>query len=378
MIAAFQSRVSSWWWRLFSRAPARTAVVVELPAAAEVPAAVTPAIASTTPFPRPQVSRDELTKTLLDTVQLTTLHPFIPVSVSDVAERRARTLAALENIQQIPSLQSLARSFTQAINRDDASVAEVVEAVQKDPALCVRVLRMANSAFVSPAERIEDILSAVQMLGVLRVRKVAQALFTMRDAHTAAEGFDWRHLWVHGLATAAIAEELEKKLRLPSNPRLYLAALLHDVGKIVLSTVSPEDYRGILLEAWNGGHRLETLEAARLGVSHSDAGVIFANHCGLGPESVAVIAHHNLPSAAPEHQLAVSLVSVANFVSKSYGLGFSGARLDESDGEFETLPAWAVIMLHAGHQPDLAQLGDELRGFVEQLKPELKSLREGN
>jgi putative nucleotidyltransferase with HDIG domain len=326
---------------------------------------------------RPEVSQEEQTKTLLETVQLTTLHPFLPVSVSDVADLRARTLSALESIQQIPSLQSLARGFTQAINRDDASVAEVVEAVQKDPALCVRVLRMANSVFVSPAERIEDILSAVQMLGVVRVRKIAQALFTMRNAHTVTDGFDWRHLWVHGLATAAVAEELERKLQLPPNPRLYLAALLHDVGKIVLSTVSPEAYRGVLLEAWNGGHRLETLEEARLGVGHAEAGVIFAEHCGLGAETLAVISHHNQPSAATEHQLSVALVSVANFVCKTYGLGFSGARLDESDGDFETLPAWATIMLHAGKEPDLARIEGELRVFIDQLKPELKALREG-
>jgi putative nucleotidyltransferase with HDIG domain len=228
------------------------------------------------------------------------------------------------------------------------------------------------------ASRIEDIAHAVQMLGVVQVRRIAQALFTMRDANGAAEGFDWRHLWVHGLATASLAEELERQLQLPANPRLYLAALLHDVGKIVLSTVSPETYRAILVEAWNGRHRLEGLEAIRLGVGHGEAGVIFAEHCGLGGEARAVIAHHADPTDATEHPLSVALVSVANFVSKSYGLGFSGARLDESDGEFETLPAWAIIAQHTGRPPDLAGLAEQLRAYIDRLKPELKSLREGS
>src|SRR5690349_13140716 len=84
---------------------------------------------------------------------------------------------------------------------------QTLEALEKDPALCVRVLRMANSASVRSEKKIEDIFTAVQMLGLRRVSTLAQALFTMRDARNMAGGLDWRHLWVHALATAAIAEE---------------------------------------------------------------------------------------------------------------------------------------------------------------------------
>src|SRR6185369_7463097 len=134
---------------------------------------------------------------------------------------------------------------------------EVVEAVEKDSALCVRVLKMANSVLISPERRIEDLETAVQMLGVARVRKAAQALFTLRDANRVAEGFDWRHLWIHALATAAIAEELEQQLRSSGDPQLHLAALLHDVGKVVLSTIAPDEYREVLIISWNENGRLE-------------------------------------------------------------------------------------------------------------------------
>jgi putative nucleotidyltransferase with HDIG domain len=218
-------------------------------------------------------------------------------------------------------------------------VSDVVEAIAKDSALCVRVLRMANSVLVSPERRIEDLDTAVQMLGVVRVRKTAQALFTLRDAKRVGEGFDWRHLWIHALGTAAIAEELEKQLRPAGDSPLHLAALLHDVGKIVLATVAPEDYRDILVMAWNENGRLEDLERARLGVDHREAGVLFARHNGLPEAVVEAIAHHDRPEAAEKFRFEVALVSLANHVSKAHGLGFSGARLDDSDGEFEDLPA---------------------------------------
>lgn len=389
MHAAFPSRISRWWcWLIGQFTPASAAHVSapSLPPRTE-PQPLAEIIAFPSPLPEStvqamRVSQDELIQTLLETVQQTALPvvaspPPLAILSTLYAAERSRTLAALQNLQQIPSLQSLARSFSQATHRDDASVAEVVEAVQKDPALCVRVLRLANSVAISPVERIDDIMSAVQMLGVLRVRKAAHALFTLRDANTVAAGFDWKHLWIHGLATAAIAEELEKELGLPANPQLYLAGLLHDVGKIVLSTISPEIYRSILIDAWNGCVDLNHLEIQRLGVNHREAGVIFAEHCQLHADILAAIAHHGEPSRAGEQELCAALVSLANFVSKSYGLGFSGSRLNESEGEWENQPAWAIITQHRGCAPDLEAVEEQLRKFVVQLKPELKTLREG-
>ncbi|MBI2815244.1 MAG: HDOD domain-containing protein [Opitutae bacterium] len=375
MVSALQLHLSGWWsWLLGRRRPASAPPMGPPPSAAA--AASAPVVAPVMPAAETRLEADhaELTQTLLATVGLPAAG--VPVPIEADPGRRERTLAKLENLRQIPALQSLASGFLKATSRDEASLDEIVAVVQKDPALCVRVLRMANSAFVSPAQRIEDIMAAVQMLGVRRVRTLATALFTMRDSHSVAAGFDWKHLWIHGLATAAVAEELEQRLGLPAQPGLHLAALMHDVGKIVLSTTEPEAYRAVLVESWQGGPRLEALEEARLGVGHGEAGEIFARLNGLPGEIIAAIAHHARPEQAEAHQLLVALVSVANFTCKTYGLGFSGARLDEADGDFETLPAWPVIARHGGGRADPARLEQQLRAFVAQLKPELQSLTE--
>lgn len=379
MISALQLRLGGWWSWLFGKPGPASAPRPAPPSGPPPPAAafvpLPPVPAAAEAGARLEPDGEELKQTLLETVGGKTAPAAAPAEADP--GRRARTLAELENLRQIPALQSLARGFLLATSREEASLDEIVAVVQKDPALCVRVLRMANSAFVSPEQRIDDIMTAVQMLGVRRVRTLAQALFTMRDSKSVAEGFDWKHLWIHALATAAVAEELEQRLGLPANPRLHLAALMHDVGKIVLSTIEPEAYRGVLVDGWNGNRRLAALEEARLGVGHAEAGGIFARQSGLPDEVVETILHHAQPENAGAHPLPVALVSVANYVSKTYGLGFSGARLDDTDGDFEALPAWAVIARHAGGRVDPGQLEQELHAFVLSLKPELQSLRDG-
>jgi putative nucleotidyltransferase with HDIG domain len=391
MVEALRSMIGGWWKRLWGR----SATLPPVPAAPVPVAAAGPtdnasdaiqrweteamAPAASKPAIKPSPVADERSndeQCLIEVLGVETLAVARERKVQHDARVRERTLAALNELRQIPALQSLAQGFLRAMSRQEVSVSEVITSIEKDSALCVRVLRMANSVLVSPEQRIEDLDTAVQMLGVKRVRNAAQALFTLRDANRVADGFDWRHLWIHALATAAIAEELERQLRSNDDSQVHLAALLHDVGKIVLSTIAPDAYREVLLVSWNENGRLEDLERERLGVDHREAGVLFAQHNQLPPVVLESIAHHNRPEEAKVHRFEVALVAVANYLSKAHGVGFSGARLDERDGDFGQLSAWDVITESIGFRPNIEQIEEEMGGFIAAVRADLKTLRE--
>lgn len=379
MVDAFLSQFVDWLRRLLQR-PSETPAAPPVTAATPVPRLAAPPKPVAKVAPRgdvpPDVSPEAAEECLKEVLGLAQLPPEgTPQRVADPAVR-ARTLAALDDLRQIPALQALAQDFLRAMNRDEVSVPEVIAAIEKDSALCVRVLRMANSVLISPEQRIVDLDTAVQMLGLARVRNAAQALFTLRGANQVAGEFDWRHLWIHALGTAAIAEEMEQQLRGRADSQVYLAGLLHDVGKIVLSTIAPDVYRDILVAAWNEHGRLEDLERAHLGVDHREAGVIFARHNSLPSVVIEAIAHHDAPEHAEAHRFEVALVTLANHLSKAHGLGFSGSRLTSEEPDFIALPAWDVVGEECGYRPNAEQLEAELTGFVGALRADLKLLRE--
>lgn len=384
MPAPIQSPFRRWWIRLWGigrPSAAKPSAPVDLPSVAEPsPVLPTPPRAEEKPaavLPAdPEAVRVALAETLMRPIADGTAIAF--AGPADESELRANTLKALAELRQIPALQSLARGFMLTANRDGVSIDEVVDAIGKDPSLCVRVLKMANSAFVKPVNRIEDLPSAVQMLGVVRIRSLVQTLYTLRDSRAIAPGFDWRHLWLHALATAALSEELERQLGIVSGPLLYLAALLHDVGKIVLSVMAPEDYSQILLAAWQDSRPLEELERARFGLTHREAGEVYLRQNNMADAVLDTVAHHHSPSEAPEaNRLIVAVVAVANFMSKTYGLGFSGAVLTAADGEFADLPAWRVIEAETRHAPDIALIEERLRACIPGIKAQLIKLRAG-
>jgi putative nucleotidyltransferase with HDIG domain len=387
MPGAILSFLGGWWARWFGRAGdshvSYTEAIEELEKAqAAAPEVVAGSVATTPKEPAAdraaehEANRRAAEQSFLETVKMTDASPTRRTSTTANPDVRNATLEALQGLKQIPALQSLVQGVTRIMTRDGVDVDEIVEALQKDSALCVRVLSMANSVYVASEQKVVDLQTAVQLLGIARIRRLAQAVFTLRDSQRMVEGLDWRHLWIHALATAAIAEELERRLRPNPSSQIYMAALLHDVGKIVLSTVAGDTYREIIVASWNGEGRLEDIERETLGVGHREAGVIFATGNQLSDVVIESIAHHDDPSKAGAYRLEVSLVSLANFISKARGLGFSGARLDVQDGEVEDLPAWKVLAEELGWQPNLAQLDQEMADFYTALRNDLLGLRE--
>lgn len=297
-----------------------------------------------------------------------------PQSPEDV---RAQTLNDLKALKELPALKSLAQGFARIVSRPDVDVDEVVESISKDQGLSVRILRMANSAEVSSEQRIDSLDVAAQMLGVDRVRQAADAVSILGLPSSAGDSLDWKHLWIHALGTAAISERLEGLIRGERTSAVYVAGLLHDAGKIVLSTLQPDAYRGVLLDAWNELEPLESLEVARFGVDHAEAGVNFARQNVMGEIIVLAIAHHGRPDRAETHRLEVALVALGNFLAKAYGVGFSGSRLTERDGEFADHPAWAIIEQEIGRRPDIEHVSDQMKVFIKRLRTQLAALREG-
>ena len=303
--------------------------------------------------------------------------PQPPAPSLDAGHTREATLAKLAGLEQIPALKALADNFTSALSKPDIDVDEIVSVISKDSALCLSILRMANSVEIGSRQRVDNLETAVQLLGVARVRRAAQAVQILRANESDKAVLDWCHLWIHSLATAIIAEKLAESLRAPNHRQIYLAALLHDVGKIALSTLYPADYRNILIGTWLDGTRLETLERRCFGVEHSEVGAAFVTQNKMSPLIAQTVSHHSAPENATAHRSEVAIVNIANFLAKFYGLGFSGSRLDETDGELAGLTAWQVLMAETGRLNDPVQIQSSLEPFILSLRRDLTSLRQG-
>lgn len=239
----------------------------------------------------------------------------------------------IHTLNHIPVLKSVSQSFQLASRSRHTSLSELGVLVRRDPGLHTKILRMINSSFFRLETEVTDIEHAMVLLGLDRIRFMAQTLGAVSELNRMSAGFDLRHLWSHSFSCGMIAEHLVNALELPELVHAYSAGLLHDVGKIILASLYPEPYRALLRLSQGPEFDLGAAERRVFGCDHEQAGAIFAEAQKLPHAIAAAMAHHSRPAAAPEAERETAVILfLANVFAKRSHLGFSGnpAQVEEA------------------------------------------------
>jgi putative nucleotidyltransferase with HDIG domain len=200
----------------------------------------------------------------------------------------------------------------------ESTLESITEVVSLDQALTGRTLRAANSAASAARSTITTVKDAVVRLGRSTMltlgfgTKVRQQLQQALPEFGLAENMLWRH----SVAAALVAESMGSMCKVPLPPESYAAALLHDIGKLVLARFLDADLLSFLQRAQNEG-RCNPLEAEMeiLEVNHAELGGLIARHWGL-PNTIALgVQYHHTPT--DELPLVCHVVCVANVLAKT-------------------------------------------------------------
>ncbi len=161
-------------------------------------------------------------------------------------EKQELTKRVQECLAERPEVRPFPAAVTQllAACQDANTKAETfVKIIECDPALAVRLLRMANSPLYGVANGVRGIGHAVSILGMRQLKNLAlsvagKAMFS--EGSKAAE--ERQNLWNHSLGCAAVARVLAKSVPTVSPEVAFLAGMFHDVGKLFLYDVVADEY----------------------------------------------------------------------------------------------------------------------------------------
>ncbi|MEJ5369686.1 MAG: HDOD domain-containing protein [Bryobacteraceae bacterium] len=164
--------------------------------------------------------------------------------------------------------------------------------VSEDPALAAQVLRLANSALFGRRGEVTDLLTALTLIGIDRLRALVLTYGVRHLFRPLARLPQARAIWKHSLATAILAADLALDQD-GGMMQCYTAGLLHDLGRLVLLASAPEAYALLLEQASSAAHCLD-LETELFRVNHAEAGARAMRRYGL-PQELAAAArlHHH-------------------------------------------------------------------------------------
>jgi putative nucleotidyltransferase with HDIG domain len=205
-----------------------------------------------------------------------------------------RLTAAFEALEAFPALEESRTRVLRVVGEVPAETGKIVEAIESDVALVTTVLRIANGISTPRRGKISDIREAVEILGYERVEQLAQRAQTF-DFFERSPGWDVmpERFRLHAVATQAAADKIAREIGFEDRDALLTAALVHDIGKLVLVQSYPAYPAQIHGEARTPGERVHR-ERLELGVDHAVVGGVLARRWGL-PDSLAtsIERHHS-------------------------------------------------------------------------------------
>ncbi|MGZ4957803.1 MAG: HDOD domain-containing protein [Methylomonas sp.] len=227
-------------------------------------------------------------------------------------------------VDRMPAFRGSVQRLLQLAADINANSRDIVQVIESDPLMTVKILKVVNSPFYGLSQKISSVQRAMVHLGINTIKNMALsvAAIGMLPAQNQA-GFDNRAFLLHSLTCGAICKLLADRLQVPAvqSSDYYVAGLLHDFGKVVFAAFVPESYKTVLKLANEEDLPLNQVEIQVLGIDHSQAGKRLAEHWGLAEGLIEAIDHHHSEHL---HTPLSDCLFAANQISKKLQFGFAG------------------------------------------------------
>jgi putative nucleotidyltransferase with HDIG domain len=235
----------------------------------------------------------------------------------------ARLAAAFEAVEKFPALIESRTRVMQAATAETARVGDLVAAVEADVALTIAVLRFANRS-TGGIGGVPAAVEALKPSGVLAIAGTAPVF----DFFESNGGWELRpeQFRVHALATQQAAARIGREVGWVDRDELVVAALLHDIGRLVISKLHPGRRTYFDAAARTPEQRIRE-ERDQLGIDHALVGGVLARRWNVPQRiAVAIERHH-----AEDAEDLAALISTADMVAHySQGEAVVPERLREA------------------------------------------------
>jgi len=225
----------------------------------------------------------------------------------------------IKDTRSLPTLPGIIAKLGSMAENDKSSAQEMARVVSADQVLSAKVLRLVNSAFYGFSGRISTVSNALILLGVNVVKSLAisSSIFEIMEKNVVG-------LWEHSMGVAVAANIIAKKLKLPEPEETSTAALLHDIGKVIIKIKIGRDYQTLTKLIEQKGVSMQEAEQELLKIDHPQIGEWMARTWLLPEKLIEPIGCHHEVAKSSIQRTKTATVHIADVLIKASGFGFSG------------------------------------------------------
>ncbi len=232
------------------------------------------------------------------------------------------------------SLPDVALKLNALINEPHSTAQDIADVIATDAALTAQLLQIVNSAFYNFPQQVDTITMAITVIGTAQLRDLAMATLIIQKFNRIPENLVTPEaFWSHNIACATAARTIVTELGMQHPERVFVAGLLHDIGRLLMYVAEPALSADILQQLkLDNGLDINQLEKASFGYDHAELGAVLLKEWGLPDSLVQPVKYHHMPDQADMFTMEANVLHLANVVAnqiKPLFAATSNLSLDE-------------------------------------------------
>lgn len=268
--------------------------------------------------------------------------------------------AIIDKIDKLQPIPQVAQKVIAIAQDPQSSMSELSEIVTYDQILTANLLRLCNSSLFALPRAVESVHQAIVFLGLDQVVDMVlvsgggSSFKAKQEGYGLAEG----DLWRYSVSSALISREISEKKTGVDPHIIFTAALVKDIGKVVLNRYVADSYEKINFLVSKHGFSFREAEKAVIGIDHAELGGMVAEKWNFSKKMVEIIRCHHSPGEAKGSLMETSIVHMADTLCMMMGIGVGSDGLNY---RFDNQAAGRLDLSERDFQQVMAGFGEKLQ-----------------
>jgi len=232
----------------------------------------------------------------------------------------------ISGIDTLTPIPPVAAQIMALAEDENSSMFDIADLIIHDPSITASLLKICNSAYFGLSRQIESVRDAITLLGLDQIVELVLLNGTAENFRDEPDGYGLGEgeLWHHAVLSAHVAKVLAKNHGLGNKKHLiFTAALLKDIGKIIMGRFVAFSYEKINILVHSKGYSFNEAEKEIIGMNHEELGAEVGKKWRFGDKLIYIIRNHHMTDETCRNDPETALVYLADIVCMMIGFGTS-------------------------------------------------------
>lgn len=230
----------------------------------------------------------------------------------------------ISGIDTLTPIPPVAAQIMALAEDENSSMSDISDLIIHDPSITASLLKICNSAYFGLARKVESVRDAITLLGLDQIVELVLLNTTAENFKDEPDGYGLGEgeLWHHAVLSAHVAKTLAENYGVANKKHLiFTAALLKDIGKLIMGRYVAFSYEKINILVESKGYSFNEAEKKVIGMNHEELGGVVGQRWRFGKKLIYIIRNHHMSEEASRNDVETALVYLADIVCMMMGFG---------------------------------------------------------